>query len=630
MSRGTPGWRGGRLPAAMALVVAVLMSLMAACTAGTAGQGSTGNTQPNNSSGGKTAAGSNRYIKLSPCCSWNTTWSFNPYNVNGLGIQNDFVSMRLAILKAPGLTDFVPQLAESWDESGDKLVVHLQKQAKWEDGTPVTAKDLVDTVYLDATRGDGFWRTIQSATAKDDSTVEFTLAKGQDMSLAKLAILPNIVVYPSSVYGSFVTDELKKDAEAYFAKAATDPEGATSMAEFKRMGAVFQKLAALKVDKLIGNGPFKLDNITTKEAKLSKSPTFWAADKIKVAGIDYLNGSNQTIYPQLFSDGADFSNVYLPPPILKRWGDTEGAKTALPLAFGFVMAFNSNKAPLNIKEVRQALAYVIPRQKLAEAAYGNVEGAGGAWKEIPTGLSPTLDKLYLTPEQLKQLNPYPVDAKKASDLLTSKGFKKQGNQWIKPDGKPFTLTLTVNADTSDIVTSFNAAATALTAFGIKSEVKATSGAQQDADQHNGDFEIGMAFVGGNNPISNYASLLGPGYNFTNQGNYAGKRGIGFGPKMDVPGLGTVDIPSTIANQERTVPPNDEMKKATWAWAQLVNEDMPYLWYATKVYQFSYSTKHFDNWPPADQNGSSELWDIISNNMTGGLSLAMQQGYIVPK
>ncbi|MGJ6979084.1 ABC transporter substrate-binding protein [Aestuariimicrobium soli] len=619
--------RGRRLPAAMAVVVAVLMSLMAACTAGTAGQGSTNSNAPN-SPGQK--AGSDRYIKLSPCCSWNTTWSFNPYNVNGLGIQNDFITMRLAILKAPGLTDFEPQLAEKWDESGDKLVVHLRADAKWEDGNPVTSKDLVDTVYLNATRGDGFWRSIQSATATDDHTVEFTLRKGQDMALAKLAILPNIVVYPSSVYGQFVTDELKKDAEAYFGKAFDDPEGATKMPEFKRMGETFQKLAALKVDKLIGNGPFKLDNITTKEAKLSKSPTFWGADKIQVAGIDYLNGSNQTIYPQLFSDGADFSNVYLPPPILKRWGETEGSNTALPLAFGFMMAFNSAKAPLDQKEVRQALAYVIPRQKMAEAAYGNVEGAGGAWKEVPTGLSPTLDKLYLSDDQIKQLNPYPVDPQKATELLTSKGFKKQGNQWLKPDGKPFTLTLTVNADTSDIVTSFNAAATALTQFGIKSEVKATSGAQQDADQHNGDFEIGMAFVGGNNPISNYASLLGPGYNFTSQGNYAGKRGIGFGPKMEVPGMGNVDIPTTIANQERTVPPNDEMKKATWAWAQLVNEEMPYLWYATKVYQFSYSDKHFTNWPPVGDNGSSELWDIISNNMTGGLSLAMQQGYIVPK
>ena len=65
----------------------------------------------------------------------------------------------------------------------------------------------------------------------------------------------------------------------------------------------------------------------------------------------------------------------------------------------------------------------------------------------------------------------------------------------------------------------------------------------------------------------------------------------------------------------------------WDWAQLVNDQVPYIWYATKVYQFPYSTKNFTNWPPKDKNGTSQLWDIIGANMSGGVSLALQQGYI---
>jgi len=332
----------------------------------------------------------------------------------------------------------------------------------------------------------------------------------------------------------------------------------------------------------------------------------------------------------LFSDGADFSNVYLPPPILKRWNSTEGAQTALPQAFGFVMGFNSQRPNLEVKEVRQALAYIIDRKKMSEAAYGTGKDAGGVWKEVPDGLSPTLDDLYLTKDQLGKLNKYEPNAQKATELLESKGYKKKGDQWMQPDGKPFTLSMTVNAETSDIVTSFNSAAQALTAFGIKTEVKATNGAQQDADQHNGNFDIGMMFVGGSNPLGAFNSMLGPGYNYTTQGNYAGKKGIGFGPKMEVPGLGNVDVPSTITQQLRTVPPGDEMKQMTWNWAQLVNEEVPYIWYATKVYQFSYSTKHYDNWPPVEGDGTSPLWNIIGDNMNGGFSLALQQGYIVPK
>lgn len=611
-----------------AFAAAVAVALTAACSAGTAGN--TTSTDPTASGGGSGAPVSSKYLNYSPCCSWNTTWSFNPYNVNGLGIQTDFVVLRLAIQKAPSMTEFVPQLAEKWEEQDGKLVVHLNKAAKWQDDKPVTSKDVITTAYLNATRGDGFWNDITEVKAVDDHTVEFILKKGQSMELAKADILPNITVYPSQVYGELYTPELKKDVETYYAAFHKDPVKAGSMEEFKRIGAVFQKLAALKVDKLIGNGPFKLDNITTKEAKLTKWDGFFGADKVKVPGIRYLNGSNQTIYPQLFSNGADFTNVYLPPPILKRWQGTKGSNLALPQAFGFVMGFNSSKYPLSIKEVRQALAYVIPRQKMAEAAYGAVDGAGGVYKEVPTGISPSMEKLYLTEEQLGKLNKYEPDSNKAAELLKKAGFTQKDGQWYDPKGKQFTLTLTVNADTSDIVTSFNAAATALTAFGIKSEVHATSGAQQDADQHNGDFEVGMYFIGGNNPLQQLHGMLGPGQNFTKQGNYAGKRGIGFGPEIEVPGQGKVDVATTINQQLRVTPPDDTMKARTWEWVQVVNEQVPYIWYATKVYQFSFSTQNYDNWPKIEENGTSELWDIIGSNMNGGISLAIQEGYIVPK
>lgn len=605
----------------------VVTMLVAACTAGTAGGGSAGE---NDGATGGAAGDSSKFLTFFPCCSWNTTWSYNPYNVNQLGIQNDFISMRLAIVKSPSLTEFIPQLADEWSVEDGKLNVHLREGAKWQDDTPVTSKDVHDTAILNALRGDGFWNDITSVDIVDDQTVSFTLKEGQPESLAKLDILNAIRPYPSSVYGKLVTDEIKQDVIKYFTTLHDDPEKAAKLPEFKRMSEAFEELAAMKVDKLIGNGPFQLENITTKEAKLVKWDGFWDADKIKFAGIRYLNGATQTVYPQLFSGNVHLSNVYMPPPILKRWKTTAESNTALPLGFGFAIIFNSNQKPLDSKAVRQALAYVIPRQQISEAAYGTDEAAGGTWKEVSTGISPSLEEIYLKPEQVDQLNKYPVDAAKATELLEGEGFTKKGDQWLKPDGKPFTMTFTANAETTDIVTSFNSAAKALTAFGIKSEVNATAGAQQDADQHNGDFQAGMAFVGGSNPIGMYNSLLGPGYNFTRQGNYAGKRGIGFGPKKTVGDLGEVDVASTIDRQVRTIEPGPKMNEQVWNWAQMVNEEVPYIWYATKVYQFPYSTKEFTNWPPMGDNNTSELWDIISADMNGGLSLAIQQGYITPK
>ena len=607
------------------------MTVAAACSAGTAAGGGGGGTGGGSGSGsGSGGTSSAAYLNFSPCCSWNTTWSYNRYNVNELGIQDNFINLPLAIQNYPSLTDYTPQLASSWDVKGSQLTVHLHQGAKWQDGSPVTSKDVYDTALLDGTRGDAFWNDITGVKATDDSTVVFTLKKGQPVPLAENDILANILPVPASVYGKVVTPQLEKDVPAYFAENKVDPTKASKMAAYKRMGQVFKNLAALKVPKLIGDGPFQLDSITTKEAKLSKWNGFWGADKIKIGGLDYLNGANQTIYPQLFSNRADFSNVYLPPPILKRWNSTPDSKTALPLAFGFVLGFNDHEYPLNNKTVRQALAYVIPRQQMTDAAYGTTKGAGGTATNVITGISPTMEKLYLPQSKINQLNPYPVNTAKAAQLLQSQGFKKQGGQWIMPNGKPFKMTLTANSDTSDIVTSFDSAAKALTALGVKADVNATSGAQQSADQSNGNFDAGMWFVGGNDALNQFDSMMGTGQNYPTGGTYAGKRGLGFGPKVNVPGLGNEQINTALDKQAASVAPGPEMNKLTWDYAQLVNDQVPYIWYATKVYQFSYSEKNFTNWPPTDSTGTSPLWNIIGNNMSAGVSLALQQGYIVPK
>lgn len=580
------------------------------------------------SSGSNASAAS---LSYQPCCSWPTaTFSINPWNVNTDATAfSDFVFQRLAIQKFPSITEYAPQLASSWKVSGQTLTVNLEKKAKWQDGTPVTSKDVYDTVLLNGLNGAAAWNDITGVKIVDDSTVAFTLRQGEPVALAENDILANTVVYPASVYGSFVTPQVEKDVPAYYAVYNTDPAKAVTMPEYTRNNAVFKQLAALSPSKVPGDGPFKLQGVTGSEAKLVKSNTYWLADKIHVPSITYGNGSNQEIYPQLFSGNADFSNVYLAPPLLKRWNSTAGSNLALPQAFGFALAFNNQQYPLNLTPVRQALAYAIPRQQMTEAAYGSAKGAGGVWQQYITGLSPQQNSTYLTKSELSKLNKYNTDTSAAAKLLTGAGFTKKNGQWYTPKGDQFTLTFEANSNTSDIVTSFTSAAKALTEFGIKSDVNATSGAQLSADEMNGNFQIAGYFPSGATPLLSLSAMLHD-QNFQTSGNYAGKKGMGFGPTADVPGLGNVDVATTIFNQSRTVGPGSKMNELTWSWAQLVNKQVPYIWYATKVYQFSFSDSHYTNWPKVGSNGTSSYWDIIGNNQSAGVVYAMENGYIQPK
>jgi peptide/nickel transport system substrate-binding protein len=628
---GTPATRRPRRstlrrPRGLAAAGVVVALLAAACSGG-------------GSSGGGGTAG---YLKWAPCCSWATTWSLNQYSPVALTIGEGLVELPLAVEDDPSLTSFTPQLASSWSVKGNTLTIHLRPGVKWQDGKPVTSTDVYDTLLLDGLGGSGGatgaggtagWLYISSMTAPNSGEVVVTTRPGTDMTLLEDQLLAQ-TIHPASTYGRFVTPALERDAIAYYGEDLKSPTAAAKMPQYAAMQAAFKKLSAYSVPKLIGDGPFELKAINTAEALMVKWPGFYAASSIHIPGIDYLNDQNQGIYPLLFGGQADFSNVYMSPSILKRWQSTGGSHTALPRGFTFDLVFNSHEYPLNMTAVRQAIAYVIPRANMVASAYGgsSVKDRGGVVNEYSDGLPNYLTPLYLTPGQISSLNTYPVNQAKAASLLQSAGFHKSGSTWTMPNGKPFTLSFLVNSATSDIVSSFDQAASALTAFGIHSSLDATQGTIQADDVFKGNFQVSVNLVGGPNPLYNNIDwMLGTLANFETLGDYAGDRGLGFGPTETVPGLGKVDVPSTLDRESKEVGPGAQMNKLVYDWARLVNQQVPLLTYATKVYQFPYSSQHFTDWPPMNSQGTSALWNILGQgNMTQGLTLMLEHGYIRPK
>lgn len=221
--------------------------------------------------------------------------------------------------------------------------------------------------------------------------------------------------------------------------------------------------------------------------------------------------------------------------------------------------------------------------------------------------------------------------RRRASLLQSAGFHKRGSQWFMPNGKQFTMTLTPISTNTDIVTSFNAAAKALDTFGIKSSVDAVQGTEQYTDMGDGNFLIGQHFTaGGTDPLGIFNAELGSGNDFPSLGTYAGKRAMGYGPVENVPGLGKVNVPTTITKESTSVAPGPKMRKLTWDWARLVDQQLPYLTYGTKVYQFTYSTARYKDWPPVNAEHDGPIWNIISNDITGGLLVAVEHGYIRPR
>ncbi len=112
----------------------------------------------------------------------------------------------------PGTSELVPALATSWEvkDNGTVWIFHLRKDAKFCDGTPVTAKDVVRSIKrVMEIKGDPSWLVtsfVKDVKALDDYTVEFILKKPVGFFLALLATPPYAVVSPKYPMDKVVSD----------------------------------------------------------------------------------------------------------------------------------------------------------------------------------------------------------------------------------------------------------------------------------------------------------------------------------------------------------------------------------------------------------------------------------------
>lgn len=99
----------------------------------------------------------------------------------------------------PGLADGMPQVSSD----GTVWTVKIKKNAKWSDGTPITADDVIETEKLQAdpnldTDGGYDWSALKSIDKVDQNTVKYTL---NNPFAPFLAVNLTGYIAPAAVYG---------------------------------------------------------------------------------------------------------------------------------------------------------------------------------------------------------------------------------------------------------------------------------------------------------------------------------------------------------------------------------------------------------------------------------------------
>jgi oligopeptide transport system substrate-binding protein len=273
----------------------------------------------------------------------------------------------------PQGTDVQPAAAEKFDVSSDGLTYtfHLRSNAKWSDGKPVTASDFVYgykhllNPALAAPYVDPFFDTTIKG-ADGYGSVDVTKAAAIDQFLSGLGLSapdPNTFVitlqHPAAFFKWVVTLWVAEPLRQDVVESAA---GGT----FASTDTTKPEAWAQKVDTIIGNGPFKISEIVSKDhVTLVPNSNYWGGGSTLQQIILYFIADGNTAFSKYQTGALDQINVPIADVTVVR-GDSTLSKQAhlLPELTVFWMTYNTKRAPLDNPDVRMAFSKAIDRDKL--------------------------------------------------------------------------------------------------------------------------------------------------------------------------------------------------------------------------------------------------------------------------
>ncbi|MBS1251308.1 MAG: putative ABC transporter-binding protein [Anaerolineales bacterium] len=494
------------------------------------------------------------------------TGHFNSYVTNALvlGIYRDLMEQPLAMYRwADG--SWMPLLATDWElVPPDTFTLNLREGVTWSDGSGFTAQDVISTFTLGRVMGWTVWQYVDEIEAPDDHTVSFHMA-------VPSTVVPRYVlrqaIVADSVYGEFA-----EKAQAIF----DEGKGRDS----DEMQALRQEFEAFRPGEMVVSGPFKVDpdSITESQLTLVKVPTAWNADQVGFDKVVLYNGETPTITPVVLAKEIDYATHGFPPATEAQF-ESEGIRVLRPPIFtGPALYVNHDIYPLNVKKVRQAIAYAINRDENATVSLDE----SAIRQQYMVGFSDNLAPLWISEADLGKLNPYEYDPAKAEEMFKDVGFTKADDGvWVDDEGNRMEFELTAPAEFADWSAAAENLAEQLTKFGIKTTVRGITFTQHPTDVRQGKFELAIREWGAGHPHPHFSYVTNFfSYNFVSAptpGSTAPQSAAGPGMnyplEQDTEVMGEVDLAALVVRAADGLDEAAQKEKVTEI-ALVYNELLP--------------------------------------------------------
>jgi peptide/nickel transport system substrate-binding protein len=376
-------------------------------------------------------------------------WAQNPSTLNPYVGQDeeDFslwaINWDLLVNFSPKDLTPVPGIAQSWDISDDKKTItfHLDPNAKWSDGKPITSEDVKYSLEVLGSKG-ALFTSYTDNVSKIETPNADTVVVHTKRPDARIVGGLFIYILPKHVWGKVPVSDLT--------------------------GSYKPELP------LVGSGPYIVTDFEPNRiTKMDKNPNFRGPEP-KFDEIQFIRYGNQDAAERALQVG----EVDMVPEVsasgFARLGDQPNIQTLKASSPAYTqMSFNScsqqtcpdaqyNPA-VQDTAVRQATAYAVDRERINEIA------ARGT--SFPAhGILPSFYKsFYEVPAQ-----DYPYDPEKAKQILDAAGWQDNGSAPRTKGGEELKFNLYVRSESPYNIQAAKLVAEQAKAVGIEYDVQVVS------------------------------------------------------------------------------------------------------------------------------------------------------------